>query len=111
MSNETTPGQPPPKAKGKGFVIWILLAVFALAAGALLLRANLHGFSTRGTPSPPERLIASTARRWAVPRAMRDTGNPVPFSSAVWAESRAHFADHFQSAGQVGGAHGVTIAD
>ena len=78
-------------------VLTILIAAIGLATGALLVRADLQGFSTRGKPSPPERLIARTARRWAAPRAMRDTGNPVPFSVDVWAESRAHFADHCAS--------------
>jgi hypothetical protein len=41
-----------------------------------------------------ERLLARAARRLAVPSSSKKTINPVQFSPEVWAESRAHFADH-----------------
>ena len=42
-------------------------------------------------------MMARTARRWAVPAAARKAPNPIAFSPEVWAEARAHFADHCAS--------------
>jgi mono/diheme cytochrome c family protein len=71
-----------------------LLLLLAIVLGAAVMRAELGGFSARGIPSPPERLVAKAVHRWAVPRSMKNTPNPIAFSADVWAESRAHFADH-----------------
>jgi mono/diheme cytochrome c family protein len=74
------------------FVVWTsVLAVLALAA---YLTTSFDGFSTRTEPTVAERLIARTARRLAIPSSSRNAVNPIPFSPEVWAESRAHFADH-----------------
>ena len=73
-----------------------LLGLTAVTAFALVL-TSLGGFSARSQPSAVERIVALAVRRWAVPRRMRATPNPVPFSSEVWAEARAHFADHCAS--------------
>src|SRR5262245_37288075 len=74
------------------FVVWTsVLAVLVLAA---YLTTSFGGFSTRSEPTAAERLIARTARRLAVPSSSRSAVNPIPFSPEVWAESRAHFADH-----------------
>jgi mono/diheme cytochrome c family protein len=78
----------------------VLSAVVAAAiatAGAAFWAARARGFSAREQPSAVEELIARAARRWAVPRASRSAVNPVPFSTEVWADSRAHFADHCAS--------------
>jgi mono/diheme cytochrome c family protein len=75
------------------YVVMLLLGV-ALLCTAALLRIDFRGFSTRSEPSTMERLVARAARRWAVPRRMRDTPNPVAFSPDVWTDARAHFADH-----------------
>jgi mono/diheme cytochrome c family protein len=69
----------------------VVVAAVALIAGA---RLRVNGLSTRATPTRAERVVARAARQWATPRAMRGTANPVPFSPDVWAEARAHFADH-----------------
>ena len=58
---------------------------------------RLNGLSTRSQPTATERVLARVARRWAVPRGARNAVNPVTFSADVWAESRAHFADHCAS--------------
>lgn len=78
-------------------VAMVLAAVAAALAGGTIARARLSGFSVRVEPSAAERLLARTARRWAVPSAAREAVNPVTFSPEVWAESRAHFADHCAS--------------
>jgi cytochrome c553 len=61
---------------------------------AVVAAGRLNGLSTREEPSAAERLLVRAARRMAIPRDGRAAVNPVSFSQAVWAESRAHFADH-----------------
>jgi cytochrome c553 len=75
----------------------VLVSAFAVAAalsGVWLWIARANGFSAREEPRMLERVLARTARRWAVPANERDAVNPIAFSSEVWADSRAHFADH-----------------
>jgi mono/diheme cytochrome c family protein len=74
-----------------------MLIVLCAAAGSALLFIRPGGFSTRVNPSAPERLLARAVRRLAVPRSGRDALNPIPFSPAVWAQGRSHFADHCAS--------------
>ncbi len=71
--------------------------VLCAAAVATLLFIRADGFSTRVNPSMPERVLARTVRHLAVPRSGRDALNPIPFSPDVWAQGRAHFADHCAS--------------
>lgn len=73
------------------------LAVAAVLLGSALWVARTDGFSTREEPRLLERIMARTARRWAVPAAARHAVNPIAFSPEVWAEARAHFADHCAS--------------
>jgi mono/diheme cytochrome c family protein len=72
--------------------------VMAFVVGAVAVSSltfvRLGGFSARAQPSLPERLVARATRRLTVPRAGRDARNPIPFSPEIWAEARAHFADH-----------------
>ena len=73
----------------------VLLALGGVVVGGVALTlTGLNGFSARSEPSAVERLMARSMRRYAVPGRMRDTPNPVVFSPEVWAEARAHFADH-----------------
>jgi cytochrome c553 len=72
-------------------VTLVVLAVVAYSAW------NFGGFSTRSEPSYLETVLARSVRGFAIPSRARDARNPVPFSSEVWAESRAHFADHCAS--------------
>ena len=76
-----------------------LLVAAAGTAIVLIVVAflRLNGLSTRSQPTAIERVLARVARRWAVPRGARNAVNPVTFSADVWAESRAHFADHCAS--------------
>src|SRR5437660_1076194 len=69
-------------------------ALLAVLGGALLALTQLGGLSTRATPSAAERLVARVVRRWAMPSRARGAQNPVAFTPEVWAEARAHFADH-----------------
>ena len=69
-------------------------ALAALIVLAVVAIGRLNGLSTREQPTVTERVLARAARSWATPRGGRTATNPVTFSSEVWAESRAHFADH-----------------
>ena len=74
------------------FVV-VLLAVAAV--GLWIARAN--GFSTRTPPTAVERIVMQGLHWLSGPRAARAAANPVAFSPEVWAQSRAHFADHCAS--------------
>jgi mono/diheme cytochrome c family protein len=74
----------------------VLVALVAVAALALWI-ARANGFSTRTPPTAVERIVMQGVHRLSVPRSARAAANPVAFSPAVWAESRAHFADHCAS--------------
>ena len=72
----------------------LLIASVVVAGAAAVWWTGVQGFSARAEPSRVERFVARAARRLAVPPRARNTANPVTFSADVWAESRAHFADH-----------------
>jgi mono/diheme cytochrome c family protein len=75
----------------------VLILVVASAAVIVYSAIDLGGFGNRTEPTIVERLAARAVRRLAVPRAGRSATNPVAFSDQVWAEGRAHFADHCAS--------------
>jgi mono/diheme cytochrome c family protein len=79
------------------YVVITLIGLGAAVVVAALILILPGGFSTRVNPSPSERVLARAVRRLAVPRSGRDTRNPIPFSEDVWAQGRAHFADHCAS--------------
>ena len=75
------------------------IALVAAAALLLLLGVLVHrllrsGFSTHEEPSAVEALLARTMRRFAAPADLRGVANELPFSPAVLADGRAHWADH-----------------
>ena len=72
-----------------------VLAVLGGIAGAGYLVAT--GLSARPSPGGLETRVARAARRFAVPRAVRNTANPIPASPEVIAAGRSHFADHCAS--------------
>jgi mono/diheme cytochrome c family protein len=78
--------------KTRTIIVTVLaaLVVLALTYGV----TAIGGFSARGEPTRIERIAARLARRWAVPPRQRQLRNPVPFAEEVWADGRAHFADH-----------------
>ena len=73
--------------------IVVVAAVVAIAAIVLMAMLR-HGFSAHDEPTAIERVVARTARHWAVPSDLRDRKNPMPLTPQVLAEGRAHFADH-----------------
>ena len=65
------------------------VSIVVLAVGTLS-----RGFSAREQPSAAEAVAARIMRRLAVPRRSRSLVNPVYPSDEVFADARAHFADH-----------------
>jgi mono/diheme cytochrome c family protein len=82
---------------GSRLVVSAVVAAVLLAAGLTVWIAVANGFSTRTPPTRLERSVVRALHRWSVPPRARDAVNPVAFSPEVWAESRAHFADHCAS--------------
>ena len=87
-------------SSARAIKIWLIgllaaIALFSSAATFWLISAK--GFSARTPPTPLERVVTRAIHRWSVPPSARALTNPVSFSPEVWAESRAHFADHCAS--------------
>jgi mono/diheme cytochrome c family protein len=79
-----------PRTKVIGFVL-----LLGLAAGAtMLVRTVRSGLSTHHEPPAVEVVLARALRRLAVPSDLRRRKNPVPLTSEVLDEGKAHFADH-----------------
>ena len=77
---------------------WAIVFVVLVAVAAMALWiARANGFSARTQPTAVERVVMRGVHRLSVPRAAREAANPVAFSPEVWAQSRAHFADHCAS--------------
>ena len=74
----------------------VLLVMLGTVAGGLYVLIR-HGVSAHDQPTAVEGFIARRVRRLATPQAAREAQNPVPQSSEVLAEARAHFADHCAS--------------
>lgn len=75
--------------------IFLLVVVFLLIGGITMMARTLrYGFSAHDEPSAMEAFMARTVRRWAVPSDLRKAKNPLPMTSEVLDEARAHFADH-----------------
>jgi len=85
-----------PRSRRRSTSTFIAVVLGALAAVALWI-AFANGFSTRTPPTTLERVVMRAIHALSVPRAARAASNPVAFSPEVWAESRAHFADHCAS--------------
>ena len=77
--------------------ILIVLGVVLLAGvivAAVAARTISRGFSAREQPSAAEAAAARMMRRLAVPWRSKSLLNPVYPSDEVFADARAHFADH-----------------
>ena len=74
-------------------VLGVALLTGAVVA-AVAVRTVSRGFSARAQPSAAEAMAARMVRRLAVPRRSRNLANPVYPSDEVFADARAHFADH-----------------
>ncbi len=80
--------------------VFITVLVVFLVIGAavfIFLKTATGGFSARAEPSAIEKMAARWARRAAVPAGVKAMRNPIPETSAVLADARAHWADHCAS--------------
>lgn len=75
----------------------LVLGALALLGGGLFLSTVRRGFSTHDEPSGLEAWAARSVRHWSTPADLRDEKNPLPLTSQVMAEARAHWADHCAS--------------
>ena len=79
----------------RAVVMVVVLFAVVLLAGAIAFGSMMRsGLSAHDEPTRLEATVARTVRHWAVPSELRDAKNPVPLTSQVLAEGRAHFADH-----------------
>src|SRR6202035_3738705 len=90
------------RGRNMGRVIWLLagaivLIVLICGGGVIFLKTRADGFSARGQPTALEHWAARQARSMALPASAKDRTNPVPASTEVLAEARAHWADHCTS--------------
>jgi mono/diheme cytochrome c family protein len=70
-------------------------SLFVVAAGAIALASSVKGgFSARDQPSRVEALLARTMRSWSIPSAVKQLKSPVPGTTDVLTEARAHWANH-----------------
>lgn len=69
----------------------VVALVVAGIAAALVVR---RGLSSRQEPTLVEETFARALRHFATPVSMRQARNPIPLTSEVLAEARAHWADH-----------------
>ena len=76
-----------------GLIVAVVLVVSVAAVGVGFTVVR-RGFSARDEPSVLEASAARTMRRFAVPRRSRSLVNPVYPTPEVFADARAHFADH-----------------
>ena len=84
-------------SRGTRTAVSAIIAVVIFIGGLTYWLVSANGFSARTLPTPVERVVMRALHRWSVPSSARNAVNPVPFSPDVWAESRAHFADHCAS--------------
>jgi len=79
----------------KWFLAGVLsLAIVAVCAALIFLKIQADGFSARAKPSAIEATIARFARNMALPSNAKARRNPVPDTSEVLSDARAHWADH-----------------
>ena len=82
---------------GSRLVVSAIIGAVLFAAVLALFVVRAGGFSARSAPTRLERVVMRTIHGWSIPPTARDAVNPVAYSPDVWAESRAHFADHCAS--------------
>ena len=76
----------------KWFLIGLVaFPVLASVAGWVFLKTRADGFSARAQPTLAETVLATEARKLAIPAAARSRTNPVSDSPEVLAEARAHW--------------------
>lgn len=82
--------------KSKKVVLFlVILCLFVLlASGMIGYQSFKTGFSAKADPHPLEIFVARQVRHLAIPLEQRNKVNPVPVTTEVLTDARAHFADH-----------------
>src|SRR5437899_1292440 len=75
-------------------VAWLIVSAVVVVAAVSGFFVVRRGFSARDEPSAVEAVTARMVRRLAVPARSKRLANPVYPSDEVFADARAHFADH-----------------
>ncbi len=75
----------------------LLVATVALGGVFAFWMVLRQGFSARDDPTALEAFFARRVRHLAVPRAARQTANPLKLDEELLSGARAHFADHCAS--------------
>lgn len=78
----------------KASIFALLVFVVSVVFVSTLLTLLRHGFSARDNPSWIETMVATTARRTAVPVKAKWIRNPIPDTPENLAKARMHWADH-----------------
>jgi mono/diheme cytochrome c family protein len=90
-------------------IVWLILSILvvvAVVSGFFVIR---RGFSARDEPSAVEAMTARIVRHLAVPARSKSLANPVYPSDDVFADARAHFADHCATCHANDGSGNTTI--
>jgi mono/diheme cytochrome c family protein len=73
----------------------LLLVVLLIAVGVFVyLKFATNGFSARAEPTGIEKLLARTARAFAVSDSVKAMQNPAANTPEVLSQAQAHWADH-----------------
>src|SRR5579884_380286 len=80
--------------KAAWFLAGAVLLVVVEGAGAAMVLARAHGWSTREQPTLIESWIAPRVRDAAIPAQAKNRVNPVQKTEETLADARAHWADH-----------------
>jgi len=84
-------------SRGTRVLVLAVLAVLLYAGVTAWWIGGSNGFSARTLPTAMERVVMRAIHRASIPSTAKYAPNPVAFSPEVWAQSRAHFADHCAS--------------
>jgi mono/diheme cytochrome c family protein len=87
----------------------VLVVIVGVGGGVLFYSIVRRGLSTRTEPSRVEELMASSARRFATPAALRSQANPVEPTAEVLEQALGHFADHCATCHANNGSGDTTI--
>jgi mono/diheme cytochrome c family protein len=79
------------------FMTGAVILALLVAMPVVFLKTMTQGFSARAQPTALEAFAAGIARDLAIPAGAKEKQNPVAASEKVFAEARAHWADHCAS--------------
>ncbi|MBI1750682.1 MAG: c-type cytochrome [Acidobacteria bacterium] len=87
----------------------IVLVIVIVAAGALVMWFQRHGFSAREEPAWYEKTLARHARKIATPAGAKELKNPHPLTEESLPAAREHWVAHCSSCHALDGSGNTTI--